>query len=105
MSVPRLALRHALRELELRVPQRPAAEVPAEVGEVVDGLVQHHAVDHEVDQVPGVAAHRQPGAGPQRHLLPVLELETKVHMKVCNHGEGPYQGIHLDESGYYCSYI
>ena len=30
-----------------------------------------------------------------------VELETKVHPKVRNHGEGPYKGLLLVESGYY----
>ena len=30
----------------------------------------------------------------------VLELETKVHTKVRNHGEGPYEGLLLVESAY-----
>ena len=34
-----------------------------------------------------------------------LELETKVHPKIRNHGEGPYQGLLLVESGYYCFHI
>ena len=34
-----------------------------------------------------------------------LELETKVHSKVCNHGEGPYYGLLLVESGYYRFHI
>ena len=31
----------------------------------------------------------------------VTEVETKVHPKVRNHGEGPYKGLLLVESGYY----
>ena len=34
-----------------------------------------------------------------------LEIETKVHPKVRNHGEGPYQGLLLVESGYYRFHI
>ena len=34
-----------------------------------------------------------------------LELETKVHPKVRNHGEGPYYGLLLVESGYYRFHI
>ena len=34
-----------------------------------------------------------------------VELEMKVHMKVRNHGEGPYQGLLLVESGYYRIHI
>ena len=30
-----------------------------------------------------------------------VELETKVHAKVCNHGEGSFYGLLLVESGYY----
>ena len=37
--------------------------------------------------------------------LLILELETKVHLKVCNHGEGPYKGLFLVESGYYRYHI
>ena len=29
-----------------------------------------------------------------------LELQTKVHPKICNHGEGPHWGILLVESAY-----
>ena len=29
-----------------------------------------------------------------------LELQTKVHTKDCNHGEGPYKGLLLVESAY-----
>ena len=34
-----------------------------------------------------------------------LELETKVHPKVRNHGEGRYLGLLLVESGYYRFHI
>ena len=34
-----------------------------------------------------------------------VEFETKVHQKVRNHGEGPYQGLLLVESGYYRFHI
>ena len=33
----------------------------------------------------------------QEHLL-VVQLQTKVHRKVRNHGEGPYKGIFLVET-------
>ena len=39
------------------------------------------------------------------HGTTALELETKVHPKVRNHGEGPYQGLLLVESGYYRFHI
>ena len=32
-------------------------------------------------------------------------LQTKVHPKVRNHGEGPYKGLLLVESGYYRLHI
>ena len=35
----------------------------------------------------------------------LLELEAKVHPKVRNHGEGPYLGLLLVESGYYRFHI
>ena len=34
-----------------------------------------------------------------------VELQTKVHTKVRNHGEGPYLGLVLVESGYYRFHI
>ena len=34
-----------------------------------------------------------------------LELETKVHLKVSNHGKGPYKGLLLVESVYYRFHI
>ena len=34
-----------------------------------------------------------------------VELETKVHLKVHNHREGPYLGLFLVESGYYHFHI
>ena len=34
-----------------------------------------------------------------------VELETEVHTKVRNHGEGPYKGLLLVESGYYHFHI
>ena len=34
-----------------------------------------------------------------------LKVTVKVHPKVRNHGEGPYQGLLLVESGYYCFHI
>ena len=37
----------------------------------------------------------------QRSKVFQLELETKVHPKVHNHGEGPYEDLLLVESGYY----
>ena len=37
--------------------------------------------------------------------LTLLELETKVHRKVRNHGEGPYLSLLLIESGYYRFHI
>ena len=33
------------------------------------------------------------------------ELATRVHPKVCNHGEGPFQGLLLVESSYYRFHI
>ena len=37
--------------------------------------------------------------------LYLVELETKVHPKLRNHGEGPYLGLLLVESGYYRFHI
>ena len=34
-----------------------------------------------------------------------VELQTEVHTKVCNHGEGPYWGLLLVESGFYRFHI
>ena len=34
-----------------------------------------------------------------------LELQTKVHTKVRNHGDGPYLGLLLAESSYYHFHI
>ena len=35
----------------------------------------------------------------------LLQLESKVHSKVRNQGEGPYEGLLLVESGYYRFHI
>ena len=35
----------------------------------------------------------------------LVEIQTKVHPKVRNHGEGPYSGLLLVESGYYRFHI
>ena len=37
--------------------------------------------------------------------ISTLQLESKVHPKVRNHGEGPYKGLLLVESGYYRFHI
>ena len=42
--------------------------------------------------------------GPPQYRY-ILELETKVHPKVRNHGEGHYWGLLLVESGYYRFHI
>ena len=53
--------------------------------------------------------HHQRGAGCRYEdiigIVPSLELETKVHPRGRNHGEGPYQGLLIVESGYYHFHI
>ena len=59
----------------------------------------------------GVPLGQGGGQGQERRPLQVppspssLEVQTKVHPKVRNHGEGPYKGLLLVESGYYRFHI
>ena len=63
---------------------------------------------------PGVSI--SPGPGPVSRVVMVLnyvpasvgcwlEIQTKVHPKVRNHGEGHYKGLLLVESSYYRFHI
>ena len=63
-------------------------------------LLQHLLVHVEDDGSRGLHLLHD---GPLGGLVP--ELETKVHPKVRNHGEGPYKGLLLVESGYYRFHI
>ena len=48
---------------------------------------------------------KYPGGDCDSSRLSLLELQTKVHTKVRNHGEGPYYGLLLVKSGYYRFHI
>ena len=64
-----------------------------------------------IPSVAGQWAARGPVSIITTHLVEHLEcyyeveLQTKVHSKVRNHGEGLYYGILLVESGYYHFHI
>ena len=71
---------------------------------IKQGNVQQHSVQYSAELRNQPRHHQQPAAAHGDGGL-YLEIQTKVHPKVRNHGERPYQGRLLVGSGYYCFHI
>merc|ERR550532_2297245 len=73
-----LAVLQVVLQLEGGVPQSPAAEGSAQVGQVIDGRVDLDSVDHELDEVPGVTSQGDHHPSLQTDCLPVDDVAVAL---------------------------